>query len=97
MSSGSGAGSQQIYSQGSPYSAGHSGKAFRYGPGRGEGREDIPSLGKPGVLELGSVCDRPWNTSYWNPGRAEDAGGSGAVLHPPCVAVDEVSLNLSWK
>lgn len=68
MSSGSGAGSQQIYSQGSPYSAGHSGKAFRYGPGRGEGREDVPSLGKPGVLDLGSVCDRPCDHQLLEPG-----------------------------
>lgn len=54
MTSASAAGTQQIYSQGSPFPPGHSGKAFRYvlGGGRGGG---CPSPGKPWVSELGPV------------------------------------------
>lgn len=59
MSSASAAGTQQIYSQGSPFPPGHSGKAFRYVPARGRGAKGAggcPSPGKPRVSELGSVC-----------------------------------------
>lgn len=56
MSSASAAGTQQIYSQGSPFPSGHSGKAFRYVPARGTMVwEDAPSPRKPWVSEHSSV------------------------------------------
>lgn len=54
MTSASAAGTQQIYSQGSPFPPGHSGKAFRYVLGGGQGR-GMPLTGKPWVSELGPV------------------------------------------
>lgn len=57
MSSASAAGTQQIYSQGSPFPPGHSGKAFRYQPG-GEGVEGCPVPVRPWVSELGSMCGK---------------------------------------
>lgn len=54
MTSASAAGTQQIYSQGSPFPPGHSGKAFRYVLGGGRGR-GMPLTGKPWISELGPV------------------------------------------
>lgn len=100
MSSASAAGTQQIYSQGSPFPAGHSGKAFRYvqgwgegreaaGDGRSKGREDAPSPGKPGLSELGPGAANPQTSaSEWPLVRAEDSGGWGSALRPPRVATD---------
>ena len=66
MSSASATGTQQIYSQGSPFPAGHSGKAFRYVLGSGQG------LRVPAGL---CVCDYCLQAL----GQAEGAGGLGSV------------------
>lgn len=61
MSSASAAGTQQIYSQGSPFPAGHSGKAFRYVPAGG-GQEGVPHEGSPGSQSsaLGAANISEW-------------------------------------
>lgn len=55
MTSASAAGTQQLYSQGSPFPPGHSGKAFRYELGGAPGAGGAPHPGSPGS-ELGSEC-----------------------------------------
>lgn len=90
MSSASAAGTQQIYSQGSPFPPGHSGKAFRYMPAKGPGGQGVggcPSPGKPRVSELGSVCgkSRQHHRGYC-PAGAGRAGRPLALVLPrePC-------------
>lgn len=61
MSSASAAGTQQIYSQGSPFPAGHAGKTFRYVPAGG-GQEDAPRPGSPGS-QSSALCAA--NVSEW--------------------------------
>lgn len=83
MSSASAAGTQQIYSQGSPFPAGHSGKAFRYVAG---GAEGAPRPGKP-QAQSWALCAVP-DHCLQAPGQAQDSGDSGSALHPPWVAID---------
>lgn len=90
LSSASAAGTQQIYSQGSPFPAGHSGKAFRYVPGR-RGR-GCPLAGKPSLRAgLCAVPGRCLQALGWT----EDPGDSGSALHPPWVATDRYTASVT--
>lgn len=90
LSSASAAGTQQIYSQGSPFPAGHSGKAFRYVPG-GTGAEAAPWPGSPVSAGLCAVPGRCLQALGW----AEDPGDSGSALHPPWVATDRYTASVT--
>lgn len=88
MSSASAAGTQQIYSQGSPFPPGHSGKAFRYvrgvGVGAGEGgveaRAEAPPRGSPGSQSSGACAANTADIGEWSlfyrPGPAGDCGSA---------------------
>lgn len=88
MSSASAAGTQQIYSQGSPFPPGHSGKAFRYlvgaGSGaRGEEEAPLPSeaLGLRAWLCMQQILQTSLRAyASTCPGQAQESGGSGSAL-----------------